>query len=485
MFTCNTVIAQTWLDKLQEGFSQVDKVLHQTNKTKQTAKAKVLPEHISKAWHNSLFIDDTFNGEVAVLQAGLEHKQTLVLVHGLGQLGMQDWFSVIPVLAKQYHIVTFDLPGFGYSAIPQGRYSPTNYAKVVAGITREYAKSKAIVIGHSMGGAISLRFASMFPELLSKLVLVDAAGILEKTAFIKHSGKLPIDEAQLPDVAKRFLAQANNYGGSMIESTSTSKFSQGLTNFLFNQNDYTRQLIVSSSPNLNAALSLVEENFTDAVYGLNVKTHIIWGAKDSVAPLRTGKVLANIIPNAQLQVIESAGHVPMKSHQEEFLTLLTQAIANAPVAIKKEQPETHQQAKLVCTKESNKHYQGHYQSITIKDCSNVTLTNITAQNLFIENSLVSIENMTVDSKALALEIVNSDVTISTGKIYAEHGISLSGSRLDMAGVSINVSNKSIYSRDLSSVVTSLSEINSPLYSGYTHSTYQLNQQSIDKFLPLE
>ena len=78
--------------------------------------------------------------------------------------------------------------------------------------------------------------------------------------------------------------------------------------------------------NLNAALGLIYEDFSDALASVSVPTHIIWGGQDSVTPLRTGQLLASRMQNAQLHVIAGAGHVPMADTPQQLLAVLQQAL---------------------------------------------------------------------------------------------------------------------------------------------------------------
>ena len=105
---------------------------------------------LAEHWQLSYFDEPVFNSKVAVLEAGNKHNPPVILIHGLGQLGMKDWFSVIPILEKNYHVIAIDLPGFGLSAAAKGRFLPTNYAHVIATISEQYSNEKAIVLGHSI-----------------------------------------------------------------------------------------------------------------------------------------------------------------------------------------------------------------------------------------------------------------------------------------------------------------------------------------------
>ena len=118
----------------------------------------------------------------------------------------------IPALAKNYHVLTFDLPGFGDSGKEVADYSPRKYAKFIDYIAKRYAHGKVILVGHSMGGAISIRYSEMYQDNIEKLVLVDVAGVLHRMAYSRELMKgwlksTVSDDSNVLSFADRF---ANN-----------------------------------------------------------------------------------------------------------------------------------------------------------------------------------------------------------------------------------------------------------------------------------
>src|SRR5512138_1319106 len=69
-----------------------------------------------------------FGGEVFVLEVGQPEVPVVVLVHGLGETGCRDFYPILPALAAQAHVITFDLPGFGRSTHANALYTPERYA---------------------------------------------------------------------------------------------------------------------------------------------------------------------------------------------------------------------------------------------------------------------------------------------------------------------------------------------------------------------
>ena len=101
--------------------------------------------------------DPIFDGKVCTVQANREAKIGVILIHGLGG-SVDDWKNVIPALAKDFHVLAFDLPGFGKSDKGSQEYSPTRYARLAHFLADRYFTNKPYhVVGHSMGGQITLR----------------------------------------------------------------------------------------------------------------------------------------------------------------------------------------------------------------------------------------------------------------------------------------------------------------------------------------
>jgi len=134
-----------------------------------------------------------FGGQVYVLEAGPADAEAVVLVHGLGDSGSRDWYPILPALAARYHVVTFDLPGFGRSTHAHELYSPEGYAEFIHALVGQRVHGAFNLVGHSMGGAISLFYAGRFPGDVKRLVLIDAAGILHRKAYVNFAVSAGLD----------------------------------------------------------------------------------------------------------------------------------------------------------------------------------------------------------------------------------------------------------------------------------------------------
>jgi len=99
-------------------------------------------------------------------------RQDVILVHGW-TCDDSSWAEQVPVLWRTYRVVTLDLPGHGQSGMPNGTWSMELFARAVEAVRAEAKIDKAVLVGHSMGTPVIRKYALMYPEHVSGLVLVD------------------------------------------------------------------------------------------------------------------------------------------------------------------------------------------------------------------------------------------------------------------------------------------------------------------------
>ena len=95
-------------------------------------------------------------------------------IHGLGGC-WQHYSELLPSLARHGRAIALDLPGFGASQMPAQPITLELFANTAAALAHEVGLDRVVVIGHSMGGPIALRFANRHPELAASLILLAGA----------------------------------------------------------------------------------------------------------------------------------------------------------------------------------------------------------------------------------------------------------------------------------------------------------------------
>ena len=108
-------------------------------------------------------------------------RVVFMLAHGLGGR-WQHWTENIPELAEHGRVIAVDLPGFGRSGPPRGGYSIDGFADAIAELVTQLDLPRVVFVGHSIGGAVAVRFANRHPELVGAIVV--AAGTVQAFAAV-------------------------------------------------------------------------------------------------------------------------------------------------------------------------------------------------------------------------------------------------------------------------------------------------------------
>jgi pimeloyl-ACP methyl ester carboxylesterase len=96
----------------------------------------------------------------------------VVCIHGL-TANHTCWASVADVLSPAHRLIAYDLRGRGESDKPERGYSLALHGEDLLGLLDHFGLRRAVLVGHSLGAHIAVRFAASHPERVAKLVLVD------------------------------------------------------------------------------------------------------------------------------------------------------------------------------------------------------------------------------------------------------------------------------------------------------------------------
>ena len=232
-------------------------------------------------------------------------RPMMVLVHGAGGNHLA-W----PAQLRRVDGVTvhaLDLPGHGKSG-GRGRATVADYAQIVRGFLDTLGVERAVITGHSMGGAIAQQFALTYPARAAGLILV-ATGAKLRVAPPILSGILTDTEATL-DLVTRF-AWGPDAPEPMVQLGRA-------------QMAETRPEVMAGDYAACDAFDVRERLGQIAAPAL-----VIGGTADQMTPLKHAEFLAQRIPGAKLAKIEGAGHMVMLEqpelvarHVEQFLATI-------------------------------------------------------------------------------------------------------------------------------------------------------------------
>lgn len=228
--------------------------------------------------------------------------KNIVLLHGWGA-NLDSFASVQCVLEKQFQVYAIDLPGFGRSDTPVNAWGTAEYANLVRQFLHALNIENPILIGHSFGGRLAIRVATM--EKVHKLILVDSAGIRPHRSgqyyFKVYSYKLLKRLANLPIL--------RNYLHHTVEMV---KKKAGSTDYQ-NAAGVMRDILVK----------VVNEDLRAFLPRISVPTLLIWGENDTATPVTDGHMMEKLLPDAGLVILKNAGHFSYLDKLNEFLVIIT------------------------------------------------------------------------------------------------------------------------------------------------------------------
>ena len=220
-----------------------------------------------------------------------------VLIHGLS--GSRGWWRYnIPALREKSRVYSLELSGYGH-ARRQRSLSVRDMAALVAAWMEAENLRDVTLVGHSMGGHISMHVAALAPDRVRNLVLGCASGLLRSQAY---RSALHLPRAALIG-RKRFLTRVL-----------TDAVRAGPLNLWRN------------------AVDLLNDSVQDSLLLIRARTLIIWGERDVLVPLTLGQLLREALPGSRLEVIERAGHIVMVDAPQRFNRLLLDFMAETATA---------------------------------------------------------------------------------------------------------------------------------------------------------
>jgi pimeloyl-ACP methyl ester carboxylesterase len=266
----------------------------------------------------------------------------LLLLHGLGANTI-TWEPVAGALAERTgaSVTAIDLPGFGRTPIRECGGTVGRGGRLVISLLEE--TGPAVLVGNSMGGAISVGVAARRPDLVRGLVLVDPAvprvgswrdtwvvtmrfspllvdwmGRLVITARTRTLGPQALVDANLdwsvsdrnrvdPEIRRRLIALASERHGQRDTVMAYSHAARSLIRYLWHH--------------MPADLAAIE-----------CPTLIVHGALDRLVPLSSIKALAEKRPDFTLEVLDDVAHAPQLEAPDRFLDVVVPWLTAPPDA---------------------------------------------------------------------------------------------------------------------------------------------------------
>lgn len=255
----------------------------------------------------------------------------VVLLHGI-TCSAASWNRLMPALAERHRVIVPDLPGHGWSTRARGDHSIAAFALHVRDLLMGLGVERATVVGHSLGGGVTMQTAYAYPELVGRMVLIASGGLGESVGLALRAATLPGAEWVLPIAFNRFGARVTKVLARFTNDPRLVTMHELAYSYATLADPAARRAFVTiirgvidwNGQRIDATrrLHLAEE----------VPTMIVWGDADLIIPIGHGRRAAADLPVDRFEVFEGAGHFPHLERPDAFLSVLEDFIRDLPAA---------------------------------------------------------------------------------------------------------------------------------------------------------
>ena len=265
---------------------------------------------------SSQFLDLPDGARIHFRDEGRPDNPVIVLLHGFNG-SLFNFERLVPLLAKDFRLISIDLPGFGLTgAIPSANYTTESFMDTVTSLTNQLGIEKFLIAGNSMGGGVAWRYTLEHPAKVEGLILLASSGVGSKEdvkKFEERENNPPIVwKLMNSTLFKKFL---NYY---------TPKFfaTEGLKRSVYDQKfadaDHANQFhdLVLLQGSRNAILSMTmggrrQMYGPESLSKITSPTLVIHGEEDNIIGFERSSVFKENIDNAEIKIYPEIGHLPM------------------------------------------------------------------------------------------------------------------------------------------------------------------------------
>lgn len=225
--------------------------------------------------------------------------QDVILLHGWGQ-NMEMMGQIEQHLQSRFSVYTLDFPGHGESDEPPVSWSVLDYLAFLEDFIQQNDIHNPILIAHSFGGRVAIRYAAKHPDNVLKMVLTGSAGIKPKQAL---STKLKVKGYKL---GKWFLQKTGNE-----EALLKYQNRHGSSDYR-NASGVMRETLVK----------VVNDDVTSILKDVKCPVLLVWGDKDEAVPIADAITMRNEMQDAGLAIFENDDHFAYWHQPERFNRVL-------------------------------------------------------------------------------------------------------------------------------------------------------------------
>ena len=212
----------------------------------------------------------------------------MLLLHGL--CGSHRWWRyTIPALRTEHRVHVPEMVGFGGSRGAARQPSIAEMAGLMVRWLDALELERTDFVGHSMGAQVGIHLAARWPQRVRRLVLVSAAGVPRRVSPVR-----------LAELWGEFLWPRAWGRPSFLPTIAADALRAGPRTVA------------------RAVLHILGDDVRPLLPRVTAPTLLIWGARDPLTPVADGRLMAELLPESRLVVLEDAAHNPMADRPQRF-----------------------------------------------------------------------------------------------------------------------------------------------------------------------
>jgi pimeloyl-ACP methyl ester carboxylesterase len=250
----------------------------------------------------------------------------VILVHGFGNEA-HIWEDFAPAVAMAYRVYAMDLRGHGDSDWdPQARYDYENHQADLEAVIQNLGVDRVVLVGHSLGGRVCMRYAAAHGENVAGLVIVDSAPELDPRGIIRISQ----DVEQHRDPSFETVAQYEDYLSTSYPAATPESIRRMARNGLKQREDgrYVLKMDISFRSRAAGQMDPKEmakyeaattQHLWEALAKIECPCLVVRGAASDIMSADVAdRMVDEVMTNATLAVVPLAGHSVMTDNPEGF-----------------------------------------------------------------------------------------------------------------------------------------------------------------------
>lgn len=255
--------------------------------------------------------------------AGDPGAPLIVMLHGIAR-SLEDWDVMFNRLAKDHHVLSLDLPGFGLSERTGGPYTLRSLARFIIEALDVLGEQRPVdLMGNSLGGAVAMKISAIAPDRVRSLVLVNSAGFGHEVPMgLRILGLGPLGPLLLKFKTWKSThrAQLGLFHDPRFVTKERIKHAMRV-----GRNPTHDAVLLSIAKHLGSFRGVRPQwrrHLLREIADQHKPTLLVWGRTDQILPVSNLDTARTAFPDAEYHLYENCGHMPQIEKAEEFDALV-------------------------------------------------------------------------------------------------------------------------------------------------------------------